>query len=411
MIYSLLGQGLYREGKLAILGGPTGFFSLVWPAIAGLPLSLGDLELGYRILRVVEPLLMSLAAIPAYLWARRSGAARGRSLAAALTLALPALGYSGFVMTEVAYYPLVTLALLAAAADAGAADGAPAAALRRRARARRADAGAGDRAHPGARHGARCSRRCSRASRGALRSCRRARGARAASRSPGSSWKTVAGGSADGRARRLQRDRARLPGRAGAASSSLYHARRRAPARRGRSRPVRSRCSWSARCGGGSRTTPSAPTSRSPCRSSAGSCSRSACSPRSSATGLQERYLIALAPVLFVGLLALARARRAEAALRDGLDLPRRGRARLARPVRPAGDEAGARRLVLARAALGARRAVALLDSRSGSRRSSRSRCSRCCRGARSSSCRRRCSSRSSTPRSPRPGTRSRRRG
>ena len=42
-IYALLGQGLYREGKLAILGGPTGFFSLVWPAIAGLPLSLGDL--------------------------------------------------------------------------------------------------------------------------------------------------------------------------------------------------------------------------------------------------------------------------------------------------------------------------------------------------------------------------------
>lgn len=115
-IYSLLGQGLYREGKLAILGGPTGFFSLVWPAIAGLPLSLGDLGLGYRILRVVEPLLMSLAAIPAYLWARRAGAGTWALVAAALTLALPALGYSSFVMTEVVYYPLVTLALLAAAA-------------------------------------------------------------------------------------------------------------------------------------------------------------------------------------------------------------------------------------------------------------------------------------------------------
>jgi hypothetical protein len=115
-IYSLLGQGLYREGKLAILGGPTGFFSLVWPAIAGLPLSLGDLGLGYRILRVFEPLLMSLAAIPAYLWARRAGAGSWALVAAALTLALPALGYSSFVMTEVVYYPLVTLALLAAAA-------------------------------------------------------------------------------------------------------------------------------------------------------------------------------------------------------------------------------------------------------------------------------------------------------
>ena len=116
VIYALLGQGLWREGKLAILGGPTGFISLVWPAIAGLPLSLGDLERGYRILRVVQPLLMSLAAVPAYLWARRLGTGRWALAAAALTLALPALGYSSFVMTEVAYYPLVTLALLAAAA-------------------------------------------------------------------------------------------------------------------------------------------------------------------------------------------------------------------------------------------------------------------------------------------------------
>ena len=116
VIYALLGQGLWREGKLAILGGPTGFISLVWPAIAGLPLSLGDLERGYRILRVVQPLLMSLAAVPAYLWARRLGTGIWALAAAALTLALPALGYSSFVMTEVAYYPLVTLALLAAAA-------------------------------------------------------------------------------------------------------------------------------------------------------------------------------------------------------------------------------------------------------------------------------------------------------
>ena len=59
---------------------------------------------------------MSLAAIPAYLWARRVGAGPWALAAAALTLALPALGYSSFVMTEVVYYPLVTLALLAAAA-------------------------------------------------------------------------------------------------------------------------------------------------------------------------------------------------------------------------------------------------------------------------------------------------------
>ncbi len=116
VIYAQLGQALWHHGELRILGAPTGFLSLVYPALAGLPLSLWDVDTGYRVLRVIQPLVMSLAAVPAYLWARSLGAGRWALAAAALTVAIPSLGYSAFVMTEVAFYPLAALAAWALAA-------------------------------------------------------------------------------------------------------------------------------------------------------------------------------------------------------------------------------------------------------------------------------------------------------
>ena len=50
---------------------------------------------------------MSLAAVPVYLWARTLVPRRSALTAAALTLATPVLAYSGLVMTEVLFYPLL----------------------------------------------------------------------------------------------------------------------------------------------------------------------------------------------------------------------------------------------------------------------------------------------------------------
>ena len=58
---------------------------------------------------------MSLAAVPVFLWARSLVPARSALLAAALTVAVPGLAYSGLVMTEVLFYPLLVLAAWAAA--------------------------------------------------------------------------------------------------------------------------------------------------------------------------------------------------------------------------------------------------------------------------------------------------------
>jgi hypothetical protein len=115
MIYGLLGRGLYETGHLAILGGPTPFYSAVAPLVVGLPLTVGDLGRGYAILKVLQALVMSLAAVPVYLWGRSLMAKRWALVAAGLTLALPGLAYSGLVMTEVAFYPALVLAAWAAA--------------------------------------------------------------------------------------------------------------------------------------------------------------------------------------------------------------------------------------------------------------------------------------------------------
>src|SRR5439155_10088003 len=93
-----------------ILGEHSRFYSLMTPALAGLPLQLGDLARGYDLLKLLQALVMSLAAVPVYLWARPL-AGRGWALAAAaLVLALPALAYSGLLMTEVEFLPVAGLA-------------------------------------------------------------------------------------------------------------------------------------------------------------------------------------------------------------------------------------------------------------------------------------------------------------
>ena len=114
-VYSLLGQSLYRDGSLSILDAPTAFYSLVVPALVGPFLSFDDLALGYAILKPFQAFVMSLAAVPVYCWSR-SLVARGWALtAAALTVAVPGLAYSGLVMSEVAFYPILTLAAWALA--------------------------------------------------------------------------------------------------------------------------------------------------------------------------------------------------------------------------------------------------------------------------------------------------------
>src|SRR5436189_639154 len=88
LIYAELGRSLYAHGTLALLGHRTSFFSLVYPALAGVPLSLGDVFDGYSLLKALQAVTMSLAAVPVYLWGRGVVRPSLALVAAALTLAV-----------------------------------------------------------------------------------------------------------------------------------------------------------------------------------------------------------------------------------------------------------------------------------------------------------------------------------
>ena len=109
MVYGELGRSLYSTGRLDILGHATPFFSFVYPALVGPFLDFGNLELGYTLLKAVQALVMSLTGVAVFLWARSLVRPRYALVAALLALAVPGLAFAGFVMTEVAFYPVICL--------------------------------------------------------------------------------------------------------------------------------------------------------------------------------------------------------------------------------------------------------------------------------------------------------------
>ena len=113
--YGMLGRSLWETGRFLLLGAAAPFYGVVYPALAGLPLTLFAGETGVRVLQAVQALVMSATALVVYAWGRTLVPPRLALLAAALSAALPSLAYSGLIMTEAAYYPVGTLALLAIA--------------------------------------------------------------------------------------------------------------------------------------------------------------------------------------------------------------------------------------------------------------------------------------------------------
>ena len=115
MIYALLGRSLWSTGHLSILGADTPFYSLLYPALVGLPLSIGTLATGFELLQGLQAFVVSLTAVAVYDWGRRFLSPGWALVAAALALTPPALVYSGLVMSEALFLPVVTVAAWALA--------------------------------------------------------------------------------------------------------------------------------------------------------------------------------------------------------------------------------------------------------------------------------------------------------
>ena len=114
MIYGLLGRSLWATGAGSLIGGDAPFYG-GYPLLVGLPLHALDAGAAVSAIQLGQAILMSLAAAAAWAWCRPLAGDTWALVAAALTACLPALAYSGLLMSEAAFLPAATLALWMAA--------------------------------------------------------------------------------------------------------------------------------------------------------------------------------------------------------------------------------------------------------------------------------------------------------
>jgi hypothetical protein len=111
LVYSELAKSFGETGHFAMRGVPgTGGFAVLYPILISPAYALFDrIPDAYDGVRAINCLLMSATVIPVYLIARRLAPRHLALLAAALSIALEPMMYTGTVMTENAFYPLVSV--------------------------------------------------------------------------------------------------------------------------------------------------------------------------------------------------------------------------------------------------------------------------------------------------------------
>ncbi len=115
-IYATLSRSLAAGHLPQVRGHLAHFPALLQPLLTAPAWWLGSLETGYRLTQAIDALALSTAALAVWWTARRLGVARGPALAAAaLAVAVPDAGYSGWVLAEPFAYPLFVAAVGAGA--------------------------------------------------------------------------------------------------------------------------------------------------------------------------------------------------------------------------------------------------------------------------------------------------------
>jgi hypothetical protein len=117
LIYWELARNFSASGHFVLREVPTsiyGPFSRLYPTLIApaFPIST-SLTQAYALVKEINAVLMSLAAIPVFFIARRVLSPAKALVAAALAVAIPSLVYTGMVMTESAAYPAFLLCALA----------------------------------------------------------------------------------------------------------------------------------------------------------------------------------------------------------------------------------------------------------------------------------------------------------
>ena len=110
-LYGLLGRSLVSGDGLSLLGEPVAYYSFLYPLLVGIPFLWSELEDGVRWVQLLQAVVMSLTAIPVFLWARPLAGGRWALVAAGLTVLMPGLVYSGLFMSEALYFLVAVVAV------------------------------------------------------------------------------------------------------------------------------------------------------------------------------------------------------------------------------------------------------------------------------------------------------------
>jgi hypothetical protein len=110
LVYSELAKGVAEDGRLLIRDEPTSYLSFLYPLVIAPAWLAASMETTYVLVKTINAILITLAAVPVYLWARRLMTGSYAAATTVLVLLMPSLLYSGMVMTENAFLPTFVLA-------------------------------------------------------------------------------------------------------------------------------------------------------------------------------------------------------------------------------------------------------------------------------------------------------------
>lgn len=111
LIYSELAKSFADTGQFLVRGQATGAYGFVYPLLISPAWALFQaVPDAYAAAKAINALVMSLAAVPAYLLARRVLRPGLALAAAALAVSVPPMLYTSTLMTENAFYPVFLLA-------------------------------------------------------------------------------------------------------------------------------------------------------------------------------------------------------------------------------------------------------------------------------------------------------------
>ena len=113
LIYSELAKNFVDHGEFLLRDSASNFYNVAYPMLIAPAWLAEPVETAYAYARVINVVVMVLAAVPVYLWGKRLMSPAYALLAAVLVLLMPSFTYTGMLMTENAFLTAVVSACFA----------------------------------------------------------------------------------------------------------------------------------------------------------------------------------------------------------------------------------------------------------------------------------------------------------